>query len=157
MTAPRGPVPKRSDQRRRTNKPEIPVEHAPSGAGHAPSGRAPGGPAYRKPAADKEWHPLAQRWWNALAKSGQSRWYEPSDWEHAYVWAHLLSKQLESSKPSAMMLAAWDSASARLLVTEGDRRRARIELERGQGADPDKEAGVASMEKWRTRLAGGGS
>ena len=29
-----------------------------------------------------------------------------------------------------MMLAAWDAASARLLVTEGDRRRMRLELER---------------------------
>jgi|HubBroStandDraft_6_1064221.scaffolds.fasta_scaffold18566_1 hypothetical protein len=154
MTAPRGPVPKRSDQRRRTNKPEIPVEHAPSGA---PTRSASGRAAYRKPAADKGWHPLAQRWWNALARSGQSRWYEPSDWEHAYVWAHLLSEQLGSSRPSAMMLAAWDSASARLLVTEGDRRRVRIELERGEQKDPDKEAGVASMQAWRTRLAGGGS
>ena len=56
-----------------------------------------------------------------------------------------------------MMLAAWSSASTRLLTTEGDRRRVRIELERAQKADPDKEAGVASMNAWRAKLAGGGS
>ena len=143
----RGPVPKREDQRRRVNKPEVPVVHAPSGA--------PAGTAYRRPAAQADWHPLARRWWNALAKSGQSRWYEPSDWEHAYVWADLLSRQLKSGKPSAMMLAAWDSASSRLLVTEGDRRRVRIELERAGQADEDADkAGVTAMDEWRNRLAG---
>jgi hypothetical protein len=151
MAAPRGPVPKRSDQRRRTNKPDIPVETAPPGLPPAGAGRA------RRPPADQSWHPLAKRWYLALGRSGQARWYEPSDWEHASVWAQLLSDQLNSAKPSAMMLAAWDSASARLLVTEGDRRRVRIELERGEHKDPDKEAGVASMEAWRTRLTGGGA
>jgi hypothetical protein len=54
-----------------------------------------------------------------------------------------------------MLLAAWSAASARLLTTEGDRRRVRIELERAQARDPDKEAGVASMKAWRDKLAGG--
>ena len=71
------------------------------------------------------------------------------------MWAELLSRQLESGKPSAMLLAAWSAASTRLLTTEGDRRRVRIELERGEAKDPDKEAGVASMRAWRGKLAGG--
>ena len=141
-----GPVPKRSSQRRRVNKPEIPVETA-----------APARPAYRRPSAQAGWHPLARRWWLSLAKSGQSAWYEPSDWEHAYVWADLLSRQLSSDKPSSMMLAAWNDAAARLLVTEGDRRRVRIELERAGNADADAEAGVTAMDEWRKRLAPGAS
>jgi hypothetical protein len=140
----RGPVPKRSDQRRRTNAPEIPIETTP-----------PARQAYRRPTPQADWHPLARRWWNALAKSGQSAWYEPSDWEHAYIWADLLSRQLASDKPSAMMLVAWNDAAARLLVTEGDRRRMRIELAKAGETDPDKEAGVTAMDDWRKKLAGG--
>lgn len=149
MTAPRGPVPKRSTQRRRANKPEIPVETA-------PSGRQDGG-TRRWPSAKREWHSLAADLWRALGESGQAQFYEPSDVAYARVWTDVLSQQLKSGKPSAMMMAAWDSACARLLVTEGDRRRVRIELERGEHKDPDKEAGVASMQAWRTKLAGGGS
>jgi hypothetical protein len=141
----RGPVPKRSTQRHGHRKAE-PVDAAPAGQ---PKGRP------RRPAADKEWHPLARRWYLALGRSGQARWYEASDWEHAYVWAELLSRQLCSDRPSAMMLAAWDSAASRLLVTEGDRRRVRIELEQPGVTDPDKDAGVASMQAWRAKLAGG--
>jgi hypothetical protein len=139
----RGPVPKRTTQRHGHRKTE-PTDTAAA----TPEGK------YRKPPARREWHPIAKRWYLALARSGQARWYEPSDWEHAYVWAEMLSRQLFSDKPSAMMLAAWDSASARLLVTEGDRRRVRIELEKPT-ADPDQEAGVASMDAWRAKLAGG--
>lgn len=141
----RGPVPKRSDQRHGHRKAE-PVDAAPA----APRSTT------RKPSASADWHPIARRWYLALGRSGQAHWYEPSDWEHAYVWAEMLSRQLESDKPSAMMLAAWDSASARLLVTEGDRRRMRIELDKAADlADPDEVAGVASMEVWRGKLAGG--
>lgn len=140
----RGPIPKRESQRRRANKPETPVTHAPSG----------GTDGYERPEPAEDWHPLAARWWNALAKSGQSAFYQPSDWEHANVWAHLLSLQLWSGKPSAMLLAAWDSASTRLLITEGDRRRLRLELDRGVVADPDEAVAVASMAAWRGKRTG---
>ena len=145
MAVTRGPVPKRSDQRRRVNKPEVPVAKGQS----AP----PESITVPDPAPD--WHPSALRWYESLAKSGQCAWYQPSDWAEAHVWTELLSQQLEASRPSAMLLAAWSAASARLLTTEGDRRRVRIELERAQKADPDKEAGVASMKAWRDKLAGG--
>ena len=70
------------------------------------------------------------------------------------MWTELLSRQLGSGKPSAMMLAAWSSASTRLLTTEGDRRRVRIELERAGRKDEDAEAGVTAMDEWRKKLAG---
>lgn len=139
----KGPVPKRTDQ--------LHGHRAPP-----PTDKAPASPrsAARWPAADPDWHPLAKRWWAALAKSGQAKFYEPSDVAHACVWAEMLSRQLASDKPSSMMLAAWDAASVRLLVTEGDRRRLRIELEQA-GDDPDKAAGVTAMDEWRKKLAGG--
>jgi hypothetical protein len=144
----RGPVPKRSDQRRRVNKPEIPVETVPA----APKV----GGTYKVPLASGSWHPLAKRWWQGLRKSDQTAFYQPSDWEHAYAWTGMWSMQLENGCPSGMFLATWDSAMGRLLVTEGDRRRVRIELERaGTGEDAERAAGVASMKAWRDKLAGG--
>lgn len=138
----RGPVPKRSDQRHGHRKADP--------ASTAPTPQAP----FTPPAAKADWHHTAKQWYWSLKKSGQAVWYQPSDWMYAYVWADLLSRQLQSDKPSAMMLAAWNAAAASLLVTEGDRRRVRIELERAVKADPDKEAGVASMQAWREKLAG---
>jgi len=139
----RGPVPKRADQRRRTNKEGGPVTKG------AATGTA------RIPAAAKDWHPAAKRWYWALKASGQAAFYEPSDWMEAWVSAQVLSDMFLAEKLSAMLFAAWQGASARLLTTEGDRRRVRIELERGDAQDPDKEAGVASMRAWRDKLAGG--
>lgn len=108
----------------------------------------------RSPAADRKWHPIARRWFESLKRSGQSAYYEPSDWAQAYVWAQILSGQLYAEKMSAMMLAAWDAASARLLVTEGDRRRMRLELERDTGTDKDEDAAVANMAAFRAKRAG---
>ena len=139
----RGPVPKRADQRRRTNTDGGPVTKGPASA------------VKGVPAGSKDWHPAAKRWYAALKASGESHWYEPSDWAEAWVAAEVLSQMLQAEKLSAMLYASWQGVSARLLVTEGDRRRVRIELDRGGQADPDAEAGVTAMDDWRKRLAGG--
>lgn len=141
----RGPVPKRTDQRRRTN----------TDGGEVTKGTASG--SVTVPAASRNWHPAAKRWYRALQTSGQSQWYEGSDWAEAWVVAEVLSQMLLADKLSAMLFAAWQGASARLLTTEGDRRRVRIELERGDKEDADAEAGVTAMDEWRKRLAGGAS
>jgi hypothetical protein len=137
MAGSRGPVPKRSDQRRRTNRPDVEVTKGSAAPNAGP------------PPADPLWHELARKWYQSLTESGQSQWYEPSDWAEAQVWAYVLSDQLESDKISAMMLVAWSAACSRLLVTEGDRRRMRLELERGKASDPDEDAAVASMAAYR--------
>lgn len=139
MTA-HGPVPKRSDQRRRVNKPE-------------------GGPITSAPAArvvvavmaDESWHPIAADWFRSLGQSGQSAFYEPSDWQTARVWAELLSRQLASGRPSSQMIAAWAAGATELLTTEGARRRGRLELERG-AADEDEQASVTALDGYRERF-----
>lgn len=153
----RGPVPKRSDQRRRRNKTE-PVAKAPSSGGAKP------------PPADAKWHPVAKRWFQSLEKSGQSRFYEESDWATAYLLAESISRELHpqpmvvgrgehaeiemvSLPPKGASLAAWLKAMSSLLVTEGDRRRARLELEAAPQADPAEEAAVADLDDYRKRLA----
>src|SRR5437764_335378 len=113
----RGPVPTRSDQRRRQNK-------NPEGIATA---KAPGVHADQPP-ADVSWHELARDWYESLATSGQARWYQPSDWQTARIWAEVLSRQLAGGRISAQMIAAWAGAATELLTTEGARRRARVEL-----------------------------
>ena len=39
-------------------------------------------------------HPAARRWFESLAESGQSAFYEPSDWATAYVLAETMSREL---------------------------------------------------------------
>lgn len=139
-----GPVPKRSDQRRRANKPEVPIIHAPSGT------RA----AVAAPEPDGSWHQLAHDWYASLAESGQSQFFEPSDWQQARVWADLLSRELFKDKPSAMMINAWQAGAAELLTTEGARRRMRIELERAVASDPGQDHADATVTDLMDRIGG---
>jgi len=152
--AERGPVPKRSDQRRRRNKTE-------------PVAKAQGGGSKPPPASSK-WHPVARRWFQSLKKSGQSRFYEDSDWATAYLLAESISRELKpqpigntedgdviyaSLPPKGASLAAWLKAMTSLLVTEGDRRRARLELAAAPEVDPAEEAAVADLGSYRKRRA----
>jgi len=45
----------------------------------------------RIPAANKDWHPIAKRFYNSLKTSGQSDFYQNSDWAFAYSVADDLS------------------------------------------------------------------
>lgn len=149
----RGPAPKRSDMVRRRNKPDIEVT----------KGQA--NPDTEAPDADAEWHPVAKRWYESLARSGQSFWYEPSDWALAYMIAESISRDLkpqfvavseatgkpiyESIPMKGASLAAYLRAMTALLVTEGDRRRSRVELQRGEVDDSAEREKVARMDAYR--------
>jgi hypothetical protein len=135
-----GPVPKRSDQRRRRNKVDI---------DSAPAAVASG--VVRGPECPDELTGLARRWYESLRTSGQSEFYADSDWTSALIIARAIEKFEE--RPSAHMLTAILSGFGSLAATEGDRRRLRIELERAPQADPDEEAAVAEIDEWRARLA----
>ena len=119
-------VPKRADQRRRRNKPDRPLTKVPVVG------------AVEVPEPDGEWHPIAHAWYLSLAESGQSRFYEPSDWAQAKLWAEILSRQLQAGRISAQMMATWQSAATELLTTEGARRRARMEIQRNALAAVDE-------------------
>jgi len=103
---------------------------------------------------DGEHSAMAKRFWEALRRSGQAQFYEESDW----AAAELLVVAIDSfvRKPSAMLLASINSGMSSLLVTEGDRRRARLELEReGGGGEGDDDAGdVTKLDEYRRRLSG---
>jgi hypothetical protein len=148
----RGPVPKRSTERRRRNK-ETQVETVTlTGAGPV-----------EVPPADEAWHPIAKDWYLSLAKSGQSKYYEPSDWQAARYVAEVMTKNLKAKRFSAQLMASVWAAMTDLLTTEADRRRVRMEIERPDGEDTKQPAGVTAIGEYRDRLkkkpatgAGGG-
>lgn len=140
-----GPVPKRSDQRRRRNTSDGPT------LAKAEAGKAP-----VIPRASGDWHPIAKRWFQSLKDSGQAQFYEQSDWLTAVYVAEAMSRNLASTKFSAQLFQSVMSAMTDLLTTEGARRRARVELEREEiGEDPAEAARVTLMESYR-KAAGGG-
>jgi hypothetical protein len=83
----------------------------------------------------------------SLAESGQSQFYEPSDWAVARYVAEVMSRNLADGNMSAVMFAAVMSAMTELLTTEGARRRARLEL--GTEATGGSAVGHADGEKYR--------
>lgn len=137
----RGPVPKRSEERQRRNTPEHTVT------------RADGAESVSIPEPDDTWHPIARQLWDALAASGQSRFYEPSDWAMAYSLMDDLSYYKTGTKRSGQMLASIYGAMSTLLISEGDRRRVGIELARPTSEELES-AGVVEMKSWAAKLTG---
>lgn len=136
-----GPVPKRSTERRRRNKESKPQIVPITGLGTVPV-----------PPADPAWHELARDWYESLAQSGQSMFYEPSDWAAARVLASVLSKNLKQTKFSSVLFATVWAGMGDLLTTEGERRRVRMEIERG--GEAEEPASVTAIADYRQRLSG---
>lgn len=142
----RGPVGKRSEERmgHRSKEEKESVTKALSGA-----------PAElpELPEPDALWHPIASDWYLSLRSSGQAQFYEPSDWAVARYAADLMSRVLQSERgPNGQLVAALNSVMSSLLTTEGDRRRARMELERKP--EGPKLASVKPLDAYRD-IAGG--
>lgn len=136
----RGPVPKRSSERRRRNADGRPERVALTGE-------------VRVPALPKDVHPIARRWYRSLRQSGQARFYEPSDWAAALLVAEQMTRLLASQRAIAgpAFTALW-SAMSDLLTTEAARRRARIEVEREVTTEDVAPAGVTAIEEFRRRM-----
>ncbi len=115
--------------------------------------KAPGAPVVTVPEPDEDWHPIARRWYEALAESGQSRFYEPSDWAAAAFAAEAMTRNLRGGERfSAQLFTGVWSAMNDLLTTEGDRRRVRMELQRPTAGDDDP--GVTVLDDYRASLGG---
>lgn len=134
----RGPIPEREANlarpRERKGKDEQPVKKGTLFPTHQPE-------------ADPEWTPLAKMIWQSLADSGQSAYYQQSDWAYAYMLCEQITEyhiNLETGevkkRRSPEMLKAIMNGLSNLLMTEGDRRRVRIELE-----EPEVEESKATL------------
>lgn len=111
------------------------------------------------PDADPEWHPIATMLWESLIDSGQADFYQQSDWAFAYSVCEDLTRYKEPLvskdgelyfKRSGQMLQTIYSAMERLLVTEGDRRRVRIELQKPP--EQGTPASVVAIATYRDEL-----
>jgi len=99
------------------------------------------------------------------AEVGQQAFYEPSDWAWAWIVAESISRDLKPQVVGIVeetgevvraiipmkgaSLAAYLKAMTALLATEGDRRRANMELERA-GAGAASPTSRARPETWMT-------
>ena len=134
-----GPIPKRSDERIRRNEPEVPIDKIQT-IGIVPIPDL----NIANP------HPMVVDMYQALRDSAQSRYYEPSDWEFARLTMYVINDMLNKNDIGAMKLSAVNQMFTSLLMTEGDRRRARIEIERKTGNQPQgKVLQAADMFKQR--------
>lgn len=130
-----GRFPKRSEERRRRN--EYPGE----------TRSAPILWDVEIPSLPSDTHPIARRLYESLALSGQARYYEPSDWAWALLCAERTSTMLENPRNQPQMVDAINKLWAPLLITEGERRRARLEVVR-HIEDPDEKAAGEVMERY---------
>lgn len=133
-----GPVPKRSDERIRRNKPDVPIEKVPV-VGHV------GIPDLGL----DDPHDVTVGLYSALIASAQSKYFEDSDWAYARFTLHFADKLLKSPRPSGQVLATVHSMMSDLLVSEGARRRFRIEIERSSESDGADVLDIASLFKLR--------
>ncbi|GAA2609543.1 hypothetical protein GCM10010411_49770 [Actinomadura fulvescens] len=137
--ATKGPVPKRSDQRRRRNEnPEgIPTTEVPRI-----------GATVDAPPLGFVTHDLAMDFYASLARSEQAHYFEPSDWQAARILTMELGRMLNAGKPSGQLYTALWSAMGDLLATEGQRRRLRFEIDRTPSGGEDKQnAAVIDLAK----------
>lgn len=158
-----GPVPKKSNQKHgHRTKAELEAK--------APT-KAVDPHEVEIPAADEDWHPVAKLWFNSLERSGQSAFYANSDWGAAFLLAESISREMKpqvvgntkdgepvwaSIPPKAASVAAWLKGMTALLATEGDRRRAAVELQRPKPQGDEGGGDVSEIDDWRRRLRGSG-
>jgi len=81
-----------------------------------------------------ETHPLIEEMYESMKQSASVKFFEPTDWQFARLTLYTLNQELiaaqHNGKPvGAMKLTAINQMLSALLLTEGDRRRARIEIE----------------------------
>lgn len=99
------------------------------------------------PDPDPDWHPIARDLWESVRKSTFTRYYEPSDWVVLYSTCDDLSSYKLQVRRSPTMLAAVNQMLTSLLLTEGDRRRVQIEINRIDESEAES-AGVTALQAW---------
>jgi hypothetical protein len=154
MAGTRGPIGKRDEERVRRNKPDQATETVTMiGTVSVPE---LGEVSYMG-----ETHQLIIDLYDSIKQSAAVKFYEPTDWQVARIALYALNEELIAArhmgKPiGAMKLTAINQMLTSLTLTEGERRRARIEVSRA----PSDSAGaeildVTDMLRQRLEAAGG--
>lgn len=122
----------------------------------------------------EDWHPIALEFWESLKRSGQALYWEPSDWMVAKLMCESISRDLKPQVVGIMQpsetaagevireriplkgasLGAYLKAFGQLMLTEGERRRLSIELQRTR-IEPRPEPGTVTKitDRRQARLA----
>lgn len=135
-----GPMPKRVEERRRRNK--VPGETLVPMEGVVDVPELPAGT-----------HEIARDWYESLKHSGQSQYFEPSDWASARYVAAVMSKNLQARRFSAQHFVGVWAAMTDLLSTEEARRKAKLQVQRLSGEEEPAEKPV-SIEDRRKAIGG---
>jgi hypothetical protein len=101
------------------------------------------------PTAAEHWGRQARSWYNSLALSGQSAYFEASDWATAVCAAEVYDVFFRTY--NAGVLSHFTKLSERLCSTIIDRKRIRIELT-DPPRDRDEEAADDTIREWHRRL-----
>lgn len=134
-----GPAPKRDAERARSNEPA-------SGAARHGEAR----PVTIPRADRKNWHPRAIELYDSLKSSGQSDFYQDSDWAMARVICDYLTNCYTRGF-KAMDMANIHTMLGRLGVTEGDRRQIlRVELDQPEVVE--KSAAEQAVDAYKNVL-----
>jgi hypothetical protein len=138
-----GPVPKRSTTRRRRNKESVPTK----------IGRYTTGIPFE---ANEDWTPSVQALWNSLGDSPMSQYFEDTDWAFAAVTFDVLSEALTirnntTGQLNATMINSCMVGLSRLGITEADRRRLKVEIEK-PGTPAEDDATITVLDSYRERL-----
>lgn len=150
MAGTRGPIGKRDEERVRRNTPESPTETVQAiGAVHIPE--------LGDVSHLGETHPLITDMYESIKQSAAVKYYEPTDWQFARLTLYTLNQELiaaqHNGKPvGAMKLTAINQMLSSLLLTEGERRRVRLEIERNPG-DPTSGKVLDMTDMLKQRLA----
>lgn len=117
----RGPVPHRDEARVRRNTPEVETTTV-----------SVIGVVEPPPLNIVNPHELVTSLYEAMKQSAQAKFYEPSDWQVARLTLDQINRELQyqSGAIPAMKLTAFNQLLSNLMLTEGDRRRVRMEIER---------------------------
>lgn len=115
-----GPIPKRDDERIRRNKPDQPTLKIIPGENLKVEA-----PLF---ILDNP-NPLVIDYYLAMQKSPQAQYFQQTDWIHAQAVLTLLNEQLNARQKNGQIIAVIMSELGKLMTTEGERRRLRIEIE----------------------------
>lgn len=140
--------PKRSEEVIRRNIPEVPVQKI-TAIGSVPI------PELNIPGA----HPLVVDLYQSLKESAQNKFYEPSDWQMARLALYALNEELhgtwkdgEPRSMSPMKLQVINQMFGQLMMTEGERRRARLEIDRVQNPSGEDGQVLSISDMFKQRL-----
>ena len=162
----RGPAPKRTEQRRRANRPNVDVNVATAWPDETEAWIPED---YDLWEPDENWHIIAKKFYEDALRSGQCYYYEASDYATLYLICESISRDM---KPQVVgmdqetgelkrariplkgtSLNAYMKAMGDLLINEGSRRRAKVELVRGYVMD-EEDPRITKLADLRARMAG---